>query len=586
MSTPVRGGPSLADRKTTSSRNALVAQRYRARLATFSRARRRVNALRFGAGGLVIGGILAAIVGSVAQVYGFDGAPLLVLALVLGSSLVALLAGWLRPIDEARTAFDVDHALHLDERMTTALESARDKRFAESAPKGSTTILRGLLVDEQLADALLSLDEARPGAVYPIRIARNQALAALGGLLLAALPWMVPWSALYGGATPAAEVSATNQEQAARLEALARKLDQGDRGLDPTARAQLADQLRQAAAQLRRDGSNAGQAGRDLLRAEQSAAAVAPQTGEDAALTLARIADALNSQAATTSVTRALDAQNIAGASAAMDQIANNVGQMTPAQRAAVANALQSASNAASGSDTAASQQLRQAAEAARRGDPSGTRQASQAIQQLGAASQAQSDAARVQSELETSRQAVSQAAEASTPSDSSASRSSSSQSSSGSSAQSPAGLPDGTLSNPATGNGSSATGRQNDGTGTGASDPSSANSGNPKGPGTPKGQESGSGYGQGSAGHLGNPNDISSLAQRQVVVPNDPSAPPNEISPSNQMQVGATSEARVDYQTVLPQYRKQALQGLDNGAVPNDLRDVVKGYFDALAPR
>lgn len=589
MSTQLRGRPSLTGQGTSFGGNSAGARRFRARLAVFSRARRRVNALHSGALGLAAGGFLAAIVGSIAQVYGLNEALLVVIALLLGSTMIALLVGWLRPIDAARTAFDIDHALHLDERMTTALESAREKTSSGAQLEPSTGTLRNLLEDEQLADALISLDAARPGAVYPIRVARVCALAALAGLLLAALPWIIPWSLLYGGATPAGEVSATNQEQAARLEALARELDSGTPALDPAARRQLADQLRQAAVQLRRDGSNAGQASRDLLRTEQSAATVAPRTGEDAALTLARVADALNRQATTAAVTRALDAQNVAGASAAMDQIANNVGQMTPAQRDAVANALQSASSAASGSDTAASQQLRRAADAVRRGDPSGTRQASQAIQELGSASQAQNDAARVQSEVETSRQAVRQAAEASTQSGSSTSRSSHIPSSTGSSAQLLAGSPNGTSSNPPTGNGSPSSGSSNDGAGNGSSGSSggnSVNSGNPNGNGTQNGEESGSGYGQGSTEHLGNPSEISSLAQRQVVVPTDPNAPLAEISPSGQSQVGASSEARVDYQTVLPQYQKQALEGLDNGAVPNDLRNVVKGYFDALASK
>src|SRR6185437_9188975 len=105
---------------------------------------------------------------------------------------------------------------------------------------------------------------------------------------------------------------------------------------------------------------------------DQAASSLSPRTGEPAALTLARISDALNNQAVTRPVTQALDQQNVAQATAAINQLAANVSSMTPAQRQDLANALQSASNAALSSDTNASRQLQQAAQAAQNGDAQG----------------------------------------------------------------------------------------------------------------------------------------------------------------------------------------------------------------------
>src|SRR5207245_7634361 len=70
------------------------------------------------------------------------------------------------------------------------------------------------------------------------------------------------------------------------------------------------------------------------------------------------------------------------------------------------------------------------------------------------------------------------------------------------------------------------------------------------------QGSDAGSSAGKGSAEHLGAPNDFQGLAQREVVVPNDPNVPPSSIGPSNQLQTGAVSSAQVDYVDVLPKYR------------------------------
>lgn len=608
-------------------------RRLRDRLGSFARARRRVQALRFAAVGVAVGGVLAAMSASAAlvvgPVLGLNLGLTVVLALFGAPIVVGFVLGWLRPVRVARVAYEVDHALGLDERLTTALELSGGER----RETGGEYALHELLADEQIADALDRLDQARTGAVYPARLPRSWLLAIGVGLLLAIAPWLIPWPTLFGGTTPASAVTAANQAQAARLDSLAQQLS-SDRSLDPSTRAELAAQLRQAAAELRNDGANARQANQDLLRAEQTAAAAAPSTGEDAALTLARVADALNTQAETRSVTQALDNQDIPGASAAMNQIASSLGQMTPGQRQAVASALQAASEAAGGSDTSASAELQQAANAAKQGDANGTRQASQAIQQLGAASQAQRDAALTQSDLEASRQAVSQASQANSTANPATSASSAgaaqasasadsssldnpqslsqsqSQSPSADSASSSAAASSGDSSSAsnqssdqASANGANGQSGSSDAGSSGSAGQSAPNqggaspdssgqnggngSGNPNdNGGDPNGQQSGSGYGTGSTEHLGNPSQLSTQAQREVVVPQDPNAPLTSVSPSNQTESATPGEARVDYQTVLPQYRQQALQGMDSSAVPNDLRNVVKGYFDSLSSK
>lgn len=451
--------------------------------------------------------------------------------------MVSMLVGWLRQAPELRVALDVDRQLGLGERVTTALEMAQ---LGSDHP----------LAEQQIADALAHLTAVRPRMVYPLRLSRRAQALAVAGVALAVLPWVAPWPALPGVHSPASQVAAVSQSEAARLDDVATRLQSQKDASDPTTRSELATQLHQAAADLRQDAGKGQQASQDLLRANQAASSLAPRTGEDAALTLARISDALNGQASTKPVTQALDQQNVAQAAAAMNQLAANLSSMTPSQRQDLASALQAASDAARGSDTGASQQLQQAAQAAKNGDAPGVQQAAQALQQLGAASQAQRDVAQTQSELQSSQQAIAQAAQSSLPQLSSA-------------------------ANPADGAGSGQSASQ------GAGQPGAQGQ---SGQSNQQGDQQGGGIGKGSTDHLGAANDFQGLAQREVTVPTNQQFDASSVSASNQLQVGAGGQSQVDYRNVLPQYQKQALQAIEGNAVPTGLKQVVKGYFDSLA--
>ncbi|HLZ09439.1 MAG TPA: hypothetical protein VKT80_12665 [Chloroflexota bacterium] len=70
------------------------------------------------------------------------------------------------------------------------------------------------------------------------------------------------------------------------------------------------------------------------------------------------------------------------------------------------------------------------------------------------------------------------------------------------------------------------------------------------------------------------------------MVVPTTNDGQPDSISVSSQFQTGTAGSAQVDYANVLPQYRQQAQNVVDGNVVPSGLKQVVKGYFDALAPK
>jgi hypothetical protein len=532
----------------------------RSGVASFVAARQRAQAVRYLSMGLAAGGALAALAGCLAQIFGFDGGRLVAFGLALAPALGAAAFGWLRRVPDRQIALEIDHALALDERVTTALE------LAQRRDPSAISALGADLQQRQVADAVASLVGVRAGAVYPLRVSRRSlALVALA-VLLAVGPWFAPWPAWLGSRAIGPAVAVTSLAEADRLETLAQRIETQGSPADQATRSQIAVQLRQAAAALRRSGTSSTQSTQALSRANQAISSLAPPTGENAAITLARIADALNTQQLTQGATSALDQQNVDQAAAALDKLAADSSSLSPDQRQQLAQALQAASQAAQGSDTGAAQALQNAAQAAQNGDAAGVQAAAQALQQLGAASQAQRDVAQAQSELQASSDAVSQAASGNSSAGSPDAANSASQADGPGSPPNNNGQGD-SANSPPLGSGSAGTNAQ-----------ASQN-------GPPSGQPGG-GIGKGSTSHLGAAQDPLGLAQRDVVVPTDQTGDPSTLSTSNQLQSGASGSAQVDYVNVLPQYRQQALQAVDSNVVPTGLKSVVKGYFDSLAPK
>ncbi len=582
----------------TSATSSFVDPRIQLRigLARFVTARQRALMLRYAIRGVAAGGLLAAFAGGLAQAFELTYGLAAAVCLLLGFTIGAAIVGWRRRVRPTRIALDIDHQLALDERVTTALELAgltsplapllvrqervetRGRPHPSRLPLGEGPGVR--LTHDQISDAVAHLGGARPGAVYPIRLRWRSVGLAVAMLALAVLPWLVSWPAVLTARVTPSRVSTATQAEAARLDALAQQIEQQSTPADSTTRAQIAAQLRQAADAIRQSRADSTQAIRDLQQAQQATNALAPQTGEDASLTLARIADALNSQTLTQPATSALDQQDVNQAAADLQQLASNLGGMSAQQRLDLASALQSASNAAQGSETDAAKELQQAANAARNGDAQGMQQAAQALQQLGTASQAQRDVAQAQSELQSSSQAISQAAQngsatANPISDPSAQASQAAQANPADSAS------------PSSANGASSNGQNGSGDQSG-DQPGGDQSGaaGQAGTGQQSGNQPGGGAGQGSTNHLGAATPLQDLAQRQVMVPSDQQGNPTSIQSSNQLQTGVAGTAQVDYQNVLPQYRQQAQQVVDSNVVPTGLKQVVKGYFDSLAPK
>jgi hypothetical protein len=534
---------------------------------------------------MAVGGAAAALVACLAQLSDSEIGPI-PFGVVLITTIAGLaLVGWLLQPPQVHLTLEIDRLLGLDERVTTALELAKGHRDdghrvrrlgligdRQSPRSSGSPDEPSPLADQQIADAAESLRSSAASSLYPLSASRRALVLAALGLILAGLPWLVPWPALLRTYLPPSPVALTAQVEASRLESAARRLQSDPSPLDRATRAAVAAQLQKAAAALRQSGANSSATTKALQNADQAMLAASPQSSQDASQTLARIADALNNNGLTQPVTQALDAQDSSKAASAMAQVAASLGSLSAQQRGDLANTLQSASNAARSSDTAAADQLQQAANAARDGNASGMQQATQALQQLSATSSAQNDVAQGRSELQASQEALASASQNGQPSGASSSTSPDRANSGQSSSSDP--------------NGAASPNASPNGTSSGSPDQmsqgnSSAQSGSGTGSGDP-----GSGSGKGTSARPSTSGDAQGLAQRQVVVPSNGPIDQGAVSLSNQTEASSPGSAQVDYTNVLPQYRSQALQNISGNEVPSGLKQVVKGYFDSLATK
>src|SRR5205823_9231916 len=116
-------------------------------VASFVAARQRARAIRYLSPGLAVGGVLAALAGCLAQIFGFDGGLIVAIGLGVAPSLGAATYGLMRRVSDRHIALEIDRALGLDERVTTALELAQHRDPVGLSARGTD------LRQRQVADA-------------------------------------------------------------------------------------------------------------------------------------------------------------------------------------------------------------------------------------------------------------------------------------------------------------------------------------------------------------------------------------------------------------------------------------------------
>lgn len=472
-------------------------------------------------------------------------------AILLLAGLVA--STFVRTPPERMAAY-LDRLAHLQERSVTALEL------------GGRAADRPLQL-AQMRDALEHIQRLEPVDLFPLRVPRREALAALLAAALAAGFFVAPVPRF----STAPSHGAASAAVAAQAQKLAAAADRVDPGQVPqlSALRQLLDKGAQTLSGETSDPLSASQSLRDV---EQQLKQMA-QGDQALSQALAAAADALAANPQSAQLSQAVRSGDMRQVAQAARQLGQQAGQLSPSQRAQLAATLQAAAKAAQGSPEAASD-LSAAANALQSGangaGQSGAAQASggaqQSLDQLAssadaaaarqdAANQLAQSQAAIQSALSQDQQGASSATTSSSARDSSASAGSQQSDGSGSSS-SAAGGADQT--------GDSASGSSSQGGG-----PGQGGQGN---------QPGGSGYGTGTANHQGDSSRIDTVQSQQ----RDTSGrtAPDTASTNPFLSGSGTGSSHAQEQNVSPSYSSGPTQGGGSDSIPLGLQDIVKSYF------
>ena len=282
--------------------------------------------------------------------------PLLLLGIGLGLTLLILFStvafALLRPHPPQAIARQLDRRLHLDERLTTALDLAVDRRDTPPA-----------IVAAQLADTLHHLRGLEVARVFPVRLPwpwLGISVALSAAILVS---WWLPNPQLER-LQQQAETQALIEKQAAQLEEIRADLLANEALLETPAgleTRQTLDNLIEALqdSQLRPEEALASLAEAEQALAELQQAAAQQEQSLDA------LAQTFSQFPATAELAQALQRREMAEAGQFLQSAAANLGQSAPSEQAQLAEALQQAADAAQAAgDSELAESLAEAAEA------------------------------------------------------------------------------------------------------------------------------------------------------------------------------------------------------------------------------
>ena len=467
-----------------------------------------------------------------------------------------------------------DLELSLKERLSTAL--ALETWAAASTPAAedseehtwkAASIFETGLVQRQRRDALTAARGIEPRRAFPLRWLRRPTLLAgvllVGTLALAFLP--NPMDAILAERTAVAQAA---EEQAEKIEDLEKDLQEAE-GLTPEERERLLRELQELTEQLRANPGDRAEALADLSKLEES---LRERLDSNASARQAAL-ESLASQLRALAGTEKTNETDLSAAAQALQELAQQLGDMDSSQRQATAELLQQmAARAAQAGQSDLAQALASMAQAAQSGDSQAASQAADsAANALSQAQASQADQAALQralSQLQDSRQAVANA-----------------------------------------GQGNAGARAQGQGPGQGQSQSQGQSQGSSQG----QGNQAGSGGGTKAntlppatrSGKAGRPQGQGQSGgvrefEAQVFAPwerrqgqGDQLDIPGQDSGQGQTQVkegqqplpGAPGAARVPYQEVFYNYLDTANQAIENSYIPNGLKDYVRDYFSQLEP-
>jgi hypothetical protein len=421
---------------------------------------------------------------------------------------------WFRPSLD-RTARLVDSRLALHDRLSTAWELRNDQ-----AP----------LPALQRRDALAQLGRHTPGTALPLLRPRPARLAITAAAALALILLLVLPNPMTVVLQQQAALHKHLTGEIASLQHL-RTVIANEPNLPPQERS-LIDQILQQLQNELAQAQNQTQAQQDLAQAQAQLNHLRDSNAAGKAQALATTSALLqnSSNANLSAAGKALASGDLQSLAKALQQLASQLKNMTPAQRQQLAQQLQQAANQTAASDPQLSSALRQLASSIAANNP----------QELASALKAFQNAAAQDIASQASTSSINQASQT---------------------LQSLANLL------------TSATDTSSQNPAQGQSPGQSQNPGQTQTPG-----QSQANSGSGSQGIPGS----KSGKNEQVFIPGQTGSGQTSISSSGDNNTTEPGKS-VPYSQVIAQYAQMAHDYIDNSAIPPDLKDLVDGYYNAL---
>jgi hypothetical protein len=479
---------------------------------------------------------------------------------------VAVIAGYLWPLDRLTAARRFDRDFGLRERISTALELAHSDRSS------------GDIEQRQAQDALTAAQHVNVQHQLPLRINRIDA-ALTFGMLLAVM--LVAWrgESFFQWAVQTRAVQQTLAEEVAKVEAVRQQIAT-DPSLTAAQRKEMLQALQETQQQLQ-VAQSLEQATAVLTRGEKKFESLTNSQAEAQAEGLRQAGRRLaqNEGGPLQSLGQQLADGDFLAAAENLRNL--DVSKMSASEVATLADQLDRAAEALQASNPELAQQLREAANAARSGDQQKAQQAlDQAAQAMTQTAQqtAQSNVARkVTAQLGQGQQRMIAAG-----------RSAQGQTAQGNQSGANAQSGQGNQTQPGSGqNGSSSQNSSSGGAGSG-SGKGTGDSGDAKGSeasGKPIDQNNGPGDG-GEAPYepIYAPQRLGGNAGDTVTLPGSGNNT-GDVAGQSGIKPGADTPLQVPYSQVFAQYANAYRQAIDSGQVPPQMKELIRQYFSSLEP-
>lgn len=328
-------------------------------LLGWDRRRRAASSIMWGMRGLALGFLVALLSALAARVWPLlSTSGLLTLAILSGLTGLAagILAAWLWPRPVLEMARFWDRQLGLKERLSTAVEV----ELGRLAPPE-------WLVEQQLSDALQAARSVDASQAVPLRVHTADWLpvALTLAALLAAIWLPNPQQEILD---QRAAVREAVQDQVEVLDALRDEIA-ADPGLTQEDRQALMEVLDSTIESLERRDLTPEEAMAALTEGQDRLRELAPEGSQSQVDALKAVAVRLGDSATTEHLAELLEQSDLEAAGAALQGLAEQVGELTPEEQLELAEALADAAAELAGTNPKLAQDFAQAAEAIQQGN-------------------------------------------------------------------------------------------------------------------------------------------------------------------------------------------------------------------------